>query len=490
MAADGVQSLARKQAVLTEQALETARFGLSRAWPMRSAHQRLTGAQAMILVFLGLLIAAAWIWRPAWLAISLHGALFAIFAACAALRLASSLMLIMPPRQAQQKWRGPLPVYTLLCPMFREAGQVPRLLGVLGRLDYPRDLLDVKLLIEADDRETLEALQAIALPPCAECLVLENCAPRTKPKALNAGLGLARGRFLTVYDAEDHPHPGQLREALDAFASGGADLACVQAPLLIDNAGNSWVSQQFALEYAVQFLGQGALLARLHLPFPLGGSSNHFRTEALRASGGWDAFNVTEDADVGFRLARDGWRFGTLQAPTYEEAPEKLGAWLRQRSRWIKGHMQTWLVLMRDPIGALRELGLWGFASMQIAMGGAVLSAFCGAPTMIALLVGGLLFPQALGMLDIGLALFALVSAACVGLLASARLRQARLAYALFSQPLYWCLAFPAACLALYELVLRPFYWAKTSHGQARRENGFAMEVPSHQPLARADHAN
>jgi glycosyltransferase XagB len=489
MAADGVQSLARKQAVLTEPALEAARYGLARAWPMRSAHQRLTRAQAMILVLLAILAVAAGIWRPAWLAASLHIGLFAIFAACAALRLASSLMLLKPPRRAPRRWHGPLPVYTLLCPMFREAGQVPRLLAALGQLDYPHDLLDVKLLVEADDSETIQAIQAMTMPPWVECLVLENCAPRTKPKALNAGLGRARGRFLTVYDAEDHPHPGQLREALDAFASGGADLACVQAPLLIDNAASSWISGQFALEYAVQFLGQGALLSRLRLPFPLGGSSNHFRTEALRASGGWDAFNVTEDADVGFRLARDGWRFGTLHAPTFEEAPVKLGAWLRQRSRWIKGHLQTWLVLMRDPYGALRELGLWGFAAMQIALGGAVLSALLGAPTIGLLLAYAVVFPHKLGMMDIGLALFALFSAGCVSLLASARLRQARLAFALLSQPLYWCLGFPAACLALYELVLRPFYWAKTAHGQAKRENGFAPDMPGHQPFARADHA-
>lgn len=489
MAADGVQSLARKEAMLSEPALETARFGLARAWPMRSAHHRLTRAQALILVLLAILAAGAGILRPSWLAAGLHIGLFTIFAACAALRLASSLMLLAPPKPAPRAWNGPLPVYTILCPMFREAGQVPRLLAALGQLDYPRDLLDVKLLIEADDHETREAIEAMPLPPWVECLMLENCTPRTKPKALNAGLGRARGRFLTVYDAEDHPHPGQLREALDAFASGGADLACLQAPLLIDNASNFWISSQFALEYAVQFLGQGALLSRLRLPFPLGGSSNHFRTEALRASGGWDAFNVTEDADVGFRLARDGWRFGILRCPTFEEAPVTLGAWLRQRSRWIKGHMQTWLVLMRDPYWALRELGLWGFAAVQITLGGAVLSALLGAPTLVFLLACAAILPQKLAIMDISLAVFAMFSAGCVGLLASVRLRQARLALALLSQPLYWCLGFPAACLALFELVLRPFHWAKTSHGMARRENGLALHALGHQPVAYADHA-
>lgn len=465
MTAGGIQGTIRAMVVLDEAEQSTARFGLAHAWPQRSANKRLTRAQGFILAMLLLCCAALWVWRPDWIAAGLHGTLFVIFAACALLRLASALALLMPSRAPERAWRGPLPIYTILCPMFHEAEQIPRLMGALAHLDYPRDRLDVKLLLEADDSATLNAARAEALPDWVEIIVLAPCKPRTKPKALNVGLSHARGRFLTVYDAEDLPAPRQLREALDAFATGGADLACVQAPLLIDNGADSWIAKQFALEYAVQFLGQTPLLARLRLPFPLGGTSNHFRTEALRASGGWDPFNVTEDADVGFRLARDGWRFGMLREPTFEEAPVHFGAWMRQRSRWIKGHLQTWLVLMRNPRGALKELGLAGFAAMQATMAGTVVSAFCGAPAALALAYRVIVAPEQLSIWDGGLAAFALLSALCAGLAASARLGNPGLALALPALPIYWCLAFPAACMALYELAVRPFYWAKTTHG-------------------------
>lgn len=488
MAADGVHTKARKEVALTEPALESARFGLAKAWPRRSAHRRLSARQATILIALGLGCACTSIWQPAWMTIGVHGWLYAVFAACAVLRLASALGITLETSTPAREWRGPLPVYTVLCPMFREAQQVPRLVEALARLDYPHELLDVKLLLEADDETTLAAARAQSMPPWLELIVLAPCAPRTKPKALNAGLAQARGRFLTVYDAEDSPAPGQLREALNAFASGGADLAGVQAPLVIDNAADSWISGQFALEYVVQFRGQGPVLNRLGCPFPLGGSSNHFRTEALRASGGWDAFNVTEDADIGFRLARDGWRFGVLRAPTYEEAPITLPAWLRQRSRWIKGHLQTWLVLMRNPRLALRELGLAGFVTLQITIAGAVLSALCGAPATLALMFGLIAFPQSISAWDLSLAGFATLAAASAGAIGAIKLRQPALAWAVLSLPAYYCLAFPAACIALYEMVLKPFYWAKTTHGLGSRHE--KSPRPSAQPTieAHAEH--
>lgn len=167
---------------------------------------------------------------------------------------------------------------------------------------------------------------------------------------------MARGEFVCVYDAEDRPHPLQLQASVLAFEDGGAALACVQAPLVIDNHAASWISRQFAAEYAIQFREILPMLARLNLPLALGGSSNHFRIEAVRAAGGWDPHNVTEDIDLGFRLARDGWRGGVIAPPTWEEAPIKLGAWLTQRTRWVKGHLHTWLVLMRNPFRTAREM--------------------------------------------------------------------------------------------------------------------------------------
>src|SRR5262249_40117501 len=153
-------------------------------------------------------------------------------------------------------------------------------------------------------------------------------------------------------------------------------LACVQAPLVVDNAEASWIARQFAAEYAIQFREILPFLAELDLPLPLGGTSNHFRVDALRRVGGWDAWNVTEDADLGYRLARDGYRSGVIGPPTYEEAPVTFDAWRKQRTRWIKGHMQTWLVLMRQPFRAAREMGWGAFASMQLILGGGVIAAF------------------------------------------------------------------------------------------------------------------
>jgi hypothetical protein len=199
--------------------------------------------------------------------------------------------------------------------------------------------------------------------------------PRTKQKALNVALPFARGTFTVIYDAEDDPEPAQLRRSLQAFCHGGAALACVQASLCIDNIADGWLTRIFAAEYAGQFDLFLPGLAALRLPLPLGGSSNHFRTATLRQAGGWDAYNVTEDADLGVRLARFGYRCGTINSTTSEEAPARTRAWLRQRTRWFKGWMQTWCTHMQAPGRLFRDLGPLGFLSLQLIVGGNVLAA-------------------------------------------------------------------------------------------------------------------
>jgi cellulose synthase/poly-beta-1,6-N-acetylglucosamine synthase-like glycosyltransferase len=113
----------------------------------------------------------------------------------------------------------------------------------------------------------------------------------------------------------------------------------VQARLCIDTR-TSWLARYFTAEYAGQFDVVLPKLAALGLPLPLGGSSNHFRTVTLREVGGWDPHNVTEDADLGMRLARFGYRSGVVASSTYEEAPADIGRWLGQRTRWFKGWMR------------------------------------------------------------------------------------------------------------------------------------------------------
>jgi cellulose synthase/poly-beta-1,6-N-acetylglucosamine synthase-like glycosyltransferase len=201
--------------------------------------------------------------------------------------------------------------------------------------------------------------------------VVPDLNPRTKPKVLNYVLPLARGEYLVIYDAEDRPERGQLRRAFNAFRSGPPKLATVQARLNIYNADDNWLT----LEYTALFDGLLPALDRLKLPIPLGGTSNHFHVPALKWLMAWDPFNVTEDADLGTRLALNGYRCQVISSTTYEEAPRRFMSWVRQRTRWLKGFVQTWLVHMRSPRALWRELGPRGFLAFQVMVGGTVLSA-------------------------------------------------------------------------------------------------------------------
>jgi hypothetical protein len=249
--------------------------------------------------------------------------------------------LLSPP--ASPSHRTPehmLPVYTVIVALYREAEAVDDLIKSLRALDYPSEKLDIKLVIEAYDRETWPALQRIRPGAPFEIIVAPQVGPRTKPKALNAALPFARGTFTVVFDAEDRPEPDQLRKAVDMFLMEGEDVACVQARLTIDNTNDGWLARLFTAEYAAQFDLFLPGLARMGLPLPLGGSSNHFRTDVLRSIGAWDAYNVTEDADLGMRLARFDYRSVVIDSTTYEEAPAYYVPWLRQRTRWFKGWMR------------------------------------------------------------------------------------------------------------------------------------------------------
>jgi cellulose synthase/poly-beta-1,6-N-acetylglucosamine synthase-like glycosyltransferase len=200
--------------------------------------------------------------------------------------------------------------------------------------------LDIKFVLEADDHETRRAIDRLRLGTPFETRIAPAGGPRTKPKALNAALPFVRGSFVAVYDAEDRPEPDQLRMALEAFAANGERLACVQAQLTIDNTADSWLTRVFTAEYAGLFDVFLPGLAAWRLPLPLGGSSNHFRRAVLLQIGAWDPYNVTEDADLGMRLARLGYFTGMIRSTTYEEAPARFHPWLRQRTRWFKGWMR------------------------------------------------------------------------------------------------------------------------------------------------------
>jgi glycosyltransferase XagB len=263
-----------------------------------------------------------------------------VFIAAAGLRLLTVAFTAGQPRPPLRMTDEELPIYTIICPLYREANVVDNLVAAIRALDYPPEKLDVKFVLEADDHDTRRAVVQLELGPPFTIITAPPFGPRTKPKALNVALPFAHGSFTAIYDAEDMPEPDQLRRALEVFASSDERLACVQASLTIDNTADSWLARMFTASYAGQFDAFLPGLAALRLPFPLGGSSNHFRTAALRRVGGWDPYNVTEDADLGIRLFRLGYRSAALSCATYEEAPGRFGPWLKQRTRWYKGWMR------------------------------------------------------------------------------------------------------------------------------------------------------
>lgn len=356
-----------------------------------------------------------------------------------------------------------LPTYTLLIALYDEAETARQLATAIRGLDYPQHKLDLKLLIEAGDDVTEAALRAERWPVQTELLVLPNGTPRTKPRALNFGLARARGEFVVVYDAEDRPDARQLREAVAAFQGAPKGLACVQAPLVGQGGTQSWTAGQWALEYAIQFGILLPALASWNMPIALGGTSNHFRRNVLEAVGGWDAWNVTEDADLGLRLARQGYRVGMISAPTLEAPPAKISIWMPQRSRWLKGFLQTWLVIMRHPRQAAREMGGLAFASMQLTLGATLLSAIAHGPWLFWCLLCFASPHVSLGWLGTVFFVLTYTLGLTTALIAPGGLTWRRLVLSM-TLPLYWPLQSLAMMRALYGLYTCPHFWAKTPH--------------------------
>ncbi len=369
------------------------------------------------------------------------------------------------------------PVYSVLVALYKEREVIPQLLTALGRLQWPRSKLEIKLVCEADDHETLSALRDQQLRPWVEVVEVPPGLPRTKPKALNYALPLCSGEFVTLYDAEDRPHPLQLVEAWQRFKDNSDDLACVQAPLVVTNAGASFFSRMFAFEYSGLFRGLLPMLSQYGLVLPLGGTSNHFRRSALIEVGGWDGYNVTEDADLSLRLKRLGYRTSTIEYPTYEDGPEEWHVWLPQRIRWFKGWIQTWLVHMRAPLRLLRELGVPSFLTAQILFAGMIVSAMVHpvlvaavlyVPTKLAI-TGGISFGEAVaatvGMANILIGYGAFI---LLGWMTLTLREKASLLSIILMTPVYWMLLSIAAWLAVWEIYRRPHHWNKTPHRQVR----------------------
>lgn len=376
-----------------------------------------------------------------------------------------------------------LPIYTVAIALYRERDVLPQLVRALRSIDYPPAKLDMKILIEEEDTQTRAALIAADLPPYVDLVVVPNGFPRTKPRALNAALLEARGEFLVIYDAEDVPDPLQLRHAVARFRRSSAETACLQARLVIDNTADSWLAAMFTIEYAHLFDVFNPALVANGLPVPLGGTSNHFRVAALREAKGWDAWNVTEDADLGLRLAQLGYRVGDLPSSTLEEAPATLPAWMRQRRRWVMGWMQTCMAHARHPLRSLAQMGLPAFGAAIVLSLAPVLAMlgypffFLGAIWLVA--SGAWPHPDDLALNAVAFTVFA---AGIVSMLApplkALRLRGlTHLAPQVALLPVYYVLVSVAAWWALIDFFQRPFHWHKTQHGLARTSRTGALSI-------------
>ena len=362
-----------------------------------------------------------------------------------------------------------LPRYTVLVALFQEANVVAQLVERLARIDYPADRLEGFIVLEADDHETRAAIDGLVLPSWLLVLAAPDGAPRTKPRALNIGLQRATGALLTVYDAEDDPDPLQLREAASRFAADEkAAIWALQAPLRIRTrreTNSAFLDRQFAIEYASLFEVTLPGLARLGLPFPMGGTSNHFRVAQLRAVGGWDNHNVTEDADLGFRIWRAGGKLDVITRPTHEPPPGGLDHWLPQRTRWLKGFMQTWGVHTRDP----RGLGWRGNLSLIMTVGSAIASAALHALS-ISWLISTFLIAVAAGLRPdappFALSVFTtgVLAAWVTAAIGCSRAGRDYTVGDMAAAPAYWSLLSLAFVHAAWRLLWEPFVWDKTAH--------------------------
>ncbi len=383
-----------------------------------------------------------------------------------------------------------LPVYTVLVPAFREARVLPTLVRALTELDYPKDRLDVKLLLEHDDAETIKVARSMGLPNYIEIVEIPAGGPRTKPKACNYGLQRARGELLVIYDAEDIPEPLQLKKAVAAYKKVPEQVVALQCSVSFFNPGQNVLTSLFTAEYAAWFELMLPALHAARLPLPLGGNSTHFRTSALRQVDAWDPYNVAEDADLGIRLYRDGFRVAVIESTTYEEATTDFTNWVRQRSRWLKGYMQTWLVHMRHPFRLSRELGWRGLVAFQVVVGGTFLLALLNPVYWLLTTLWFVtkapfiqtLFPPWIFYLAMGNFFFGSFVFTYLNLLAVAKRGDWALVKHSLVSPIYWSMISVGAWKAILQLVGgQAHYWEKTEHGRT------AGAAPLAKPPADAD---
>jgi len=368
---------------------------------------------------------------------------------------------------------APWPPYTILCPLYHETLVVSQFVEAMKALDYPLTQLQILFLTEEDDLETRATIRAMKLPSCFQIVTVPVGYPRTKPRACNYGLTEAVGHYTVIYDAEDKPDPLQLKKAVLTFAKHDESLACVQARLNFYNPRQNLLTRWFTAEYSQWFDMMLPGLQKSQLVIPLGGTSNHFVTQTLRALGGWDAFNVTEDCDLGLRMAHFGLKTVILQSTTYEEANSQVKNWIRQRSRWIKGYMQTYLVHVRNPLPDIRNRRWRELFSLQVVIGGKTAFLLINPPmwfmTFMCLIFQPSIYSTLFPTITLYMSIFCFIAGnffyCYIYMVSCAWRKQYDIVPWMLLLPIYWVLNSIAAYIALYELIVCPHYWQKTQHG-------------------------
>ncbi|WP_420860753.1 glycosyltransferase family 2 protein [Algirhabdus cladophorae] len=377
---------------------------------------------------------------------------------------------VAPPLKTTHMFRKP--VVSIMVPLFKEREIASTLITRLERLRYPKALLDICLVIEADDDTTQATLASTTLPVWMRIIKVPQGALKTKPRALNYALDFCRGQIIGIYDAEDAPDPDQINTVVQQFHNSPPQVACLQGILDFYNRHSNWLSRCFSVEYATWFRVVLPGLSRLGFVIPLGGTTLFFRRAALEDLGGWDAHNVTEDADLGVRLARHGYETHLVASVTQEEANCRTWPWIKQRSRWLKGYAITYGVHMRRPLKLWRDLGAWRFFGFQVLFLGA-LSQFVLAPILWSFWLVPLGLPHPLdsvlptwGFWVVGgfFALSELVNI-LVGMFAVSERSHRDLMKWVPSLHFYYPLGALASYKGLWEIITKPFYWDKTAHG-------------------------
>ncbi len=374
------------------------------------------------------------------------------------------------------------PTYTILCPLYKEWKVVPQFVEAMQKISYPKEKLQIMLLLEEDDKESIEEIQKMKLPSTFEIRVVPHSKPKTKPKACNYGLQFAKGEYTVIYDAEDIPDIWQLKKSVLAFEQLPKNVACLQAKLNFYNPNQNLLSRIFTAEYSLWFELVLTGLQSISAPIPLGGTSNHFRTKDLDVLGGWDSFNVTEDCDLGMRLSKNGLTTAILDSVTLEEANSDLKNWFNQRTRWIKGYVQTYFMHMRDLTEfSSKRYKVDGFF-FQLIVGGKVFSMLIN-PFMWGITISYFVFRSHVGNFIDTLFLAPVFYMGTISLFLGNMLylyfymvgcakhgHYGLVKYAIFV-PFYWLAMSFAAWVAVYEFIVAPHYWSKTKHGLHLQKN-------------------